>query len=235
VLIQDVTRLRLAEDQQFQVFSRFAAFVMHDLKNSVAQLQLIVDNAARHRHNPAFMDDAIDTIANTANRMMRLIEQLQSRGNASPPREIDLRAMVRAAVDRAAHRSPVPALSGDAGPASVRGDSERLAAALDHVIRNAQEAAGPKGQVDVRLATDAGQVLVEVQDDGPGMEPEFIRDRLFKPFDSTKGVKGMGIGAYQVREYVRQIAGQIEVRSSPGLGTTFGIRLPQCQRTEEPC
>ena len=68
---------QLAESRQFDAYNRFAAFVMHDLKNSVAQLQLLVANAARHRHNPVFVDDAIDTIRNTSERMTRLIEQLQ--------------------------------------------------------------------------------------------------------------------------------------------------------------
>ena len=70
---------QLAESRQFDAYNRFAAFVMHDLKNSVAQLQLLVANAARHRHNPVFVDDAIDTIRNTSERMTRLIEQLQGR------------------------------------------------------------------------------------------------------------------------------------------------------------
>ena len=56
---------QLAESRQFDAYNRFAAFVMHDLKNSVAQLQLLVANAARHRHNPVFVDDAIGTIRNT--------------------------------------------------------------------------------------------------------------------------------------------------------------------------
>jgi signal transduction histidine kinase len=58
------------------------------------------------------------------------------------------------------------------------------------------------------------------------MEPEFVRDRLFRPFDSTKGAKGMGIGAYQAREYVRVLGGDVEVQSSPGCGTSFSISLP---------
>jgi signal transduction histidine kinase len=49
---------------------------------------------------------------------------------------------------------------------------------------------------------------------------------LFRPFDSTKGSKGMGIGAYQAREYVQSLGGRVEVQSSPGDGTTFSIILP---------
>ena len=61
------------------------------------------------------------------------------------------------------------------------------------------------------------------------MDPEFLRERLFRPFDSTKGSKGMGIGAYQVREYARELGGDVEVESTPGKGTTFTIVLPTAQ------
>ena len=55
-----------------------------------------------------------------------------------------------------------------------------------------------------------------------------MRDRLFRPFDSTKGAKGMGVGAYQVREYIQRLAGSVEVQSSPGQGTRFTISMPVC-------
>ncbi len=63
------------------------------------------------------------------------------------------------------------------------------------------------------------------------MDAEFVRQRLFRPFDSTKGSKGMGIGAYQTREYARWLGGDVEVQSTPGKGTDFCIRLPLCQKT----
>jgi signal transduction histidine kinase len=62
------------------------------------------------------------------------------------------------------------------------------------------------------------------------MEPTFLRERLFRPFDSTKGSKGMGIGAYQAREFIRNAGGEITVESRAGQGTTFRISLPVVQR-----
>jgi signal transduction histidine kinase len=61
------------------------------------------------------------------------------------------------------------------------------------------------------------------------MEPAFVRKRLFRPFDSTKGSKGMGIGAYQAREFIRNAGGDIDVESQAGQGTTFRISLPVVQ------
>jgi signal transduction histidine kinase len=108
----------------------------------------------------------------------------------------------------------------------VRADAERLTTAIEHLLRNAQDASEEGGTITVQLDRKDGHALLEVTDTGIGMTPEFIRERLFRPFDSTKGSKGMGIGAYQVREYVRSIGGQLEVQSSPGIGTQFCIRLP---------
>ena len=59
-----------------------------------------------------------------------------------------------------------------------------------------------------------------------GMAVEFVENQLFQPFESTKGITGMGIGAYQTREYVRSIGGDVQVSSVPGAGTQFMLRLP---------
>ena len=57
------------------------------------------------------------------------------------------------------------------------------------------------------------------------MEPEFVRTEMFKPFKSTKS-GGYGIGAYESREFVRELGGSLDVESAPGKGTTVRIRLP---------
>jgi putative PEP-CTERM system histidine kinase len=219
---------QLAESRQFDAYNRFAAFVMHDLKNSVAQLQLLVANAARHRHNPVFFDDAIDTIRNTSERMTRLIEQLQGRDMQGTARVVDLAPVVAAAVARSQSRQPAITVDGTHGSAFVAADPDRLTSILEHVMRNAQEATDAKGAVTVNLQHDGSEARLTIVDDGAGMDEEFLRHRLFRPFDSTKGSKGMGIGAYQVREYARSMGGDVEVWSAPGRGTRFCIRLPLC-------
>ena len=80
--------------------------------------------------------------------------------------------------------------------------------------------------VGVRLGVDAGRAVVEITDSGVGMDADFISQRLFRPFDTTKGNAGMGVGVYQSREFVQSVGGDIDVTSAPGAGTTFRIRLP---------
>ncbi|MEO8019982.1 MAG: XrtA/PEP-CTERM system histidine kinase PrsK [Pseudomonadota bacterium] len=225
-LAQHEADRKLAESRQFEAYNRLTAFMMHDLKNAVAQLGLVVTNAGRHKRNPEFIDDAIGTIANAVDRMTRLIEQLRSTPGRAKPQPVCMDDLVRQAVTRSSLHSPVATLTiASNEPVHVLADAERLAAVFDHVLRNAQDAT-PAGTVNVALVLANGEVRLEVRDSGVGMDAEFIRERLFRPFDSTKGSKGMGIGAYQVREYVQSVGGHVEVQSSPGDGTAFSIILP---------
>lgn len=216
---------KLAESRQFEAYNRLTAFMMHDLKNSVAQLNLIVKNAQRHKHNPEFIDDAIGTIANAAERMTRLIEQLRGSGTTEREATVDLADVAGEAARRCQPRTPVPRVDVSAS-AFVRANTERLTTVIEHVIRNAQDATGEDGSVTVQVRQTAGTAILTVADTGTGMDAAFIRERLFRPFDSTKGSRGMGIGAYQVREYIHALNGTVEVTSSPGRGTTFTISLP---------
>jgi len=101
---------------------------------------------------------------------------------------------------------------------------------LGHVIQNAQDATPPGGEVKVEISTEGGHAVVVVRDSGSGMDGQFIRERLFRPFDSTKGLTGMGIGAYECREFVQSAGGQVVVSSTPGKGTLFKIILPLAER-----
>ena len=225
-LAQHEADRKLAESRQFEAYNRLTAFMMHDLKNAVAQLDLVVTNAQKHKRNPEFIDDAIGTIANAVDRMTRLIEQLRSTPGRTRPQAVRIDDLVREAVKRCSLYPPNPTLSVSTDePVHVQADPERFAAVLDHVLRNAQEAT-PDGSVTVQLGMSQDEVTLVVRDTGAGMDPVFIRERLFRPFDSTKGSKGMGIGAYQAREYVQSLGGHVEVQSSPGEGTAFSIILP---------
>jgi signal transduction histidine kinase len=111
-------------------------------------------------------------------------------------------------------------------PVESLASRERLVHALEHVLRNAQDATPAKGSITVNLRRESQRAVLEVVDTGAGMDAEFIRNRLFRPFDTTKGDRGMGIGAYEVREFVRKCQGDVQVISTPGEGTRFVISLP---------
>ncbi len=217
--------VRLAEARQFEAYHRMTAFVMHDLKNLAAQLGLIVQNAARHKRNPEFVDDAMKTLAMSAERMSKLIAQLTTREAADVPQPVDLAALVERVAVRCGTRAPVPRLS-IKDRSAVIADYERLAAVLEHAVSNAQDATPASGDISIEVSRDGGCPIVRVVDNGTGMDEAFVRDRLFRPFDTTKGARGMGIGAYQIREYMRALGGSVEVFSLPGSGTRVTLVFP---------
>ncbi len=225
-LAQYQASTELVEARQFEAFNRLSAYVIHDLKNILAQQSLIVSNAERHKTNPAFVDDVIDTVRNSVVRMQRLMEQMRTGVRGSHSGTVSLLGLLQRSIEARAVAQPVPILGSDADDALIDADSEQLATVFGHVLQNAQEATDRDGEILVTAQRHADTVTVNVSDTGCGMDEAFVRDRLFKPFDSTKGLTGMGIGAFESREFVRSLGGDITVTSAPGVGSTFSIVLP---------
>ncbi|HET7588163.1 MAG TPA: XrtA/PEP-CTERM system histidine kinase PrsK [Gammaproteobacteria bacterium] len=225
----DESARKLAEARQFEGYNRLTAFVMHDLKNVVAQQSLMVSNAERHKRNPAFVDDMIKTISHSINRMNRLLEQLRRGDAAGRPRQVRAHEMIARAIDETRGRQPVPEVAASDQNVCIYVETDRFCAILGHIIRNAQDATPTDGHVVVSLRCSGDNAIIEIRDDGAGMDANFIRDRLFQPFFTTKSSKGMGVGAYQAREYVINAGGSVDVTSEPGQGTAFTISLPAVQ------
>jgi signal transduction histidine kinase len=119
-----------------------------------------------------------------------------------------------------------PSFSADLKP--IRGllaPADQLRSVLDHLLQNAFDAAGSKGRVVLRASRAGDCALIEVEDNGPGMDLDFVRQKLFRPFRSTRST-GFGIGAYQIREHVRSMGGRLDVRTAPSMGTTMQVFLP---------
>jgi putative PEP-CTERM system histidine kinase len=225
-LAQEKSDDLLAEARQFEAYNRLTAFLMHDLNNLIAQQSLIVRNAEKHKRNPDFVDDAMQTIANSVQRMKRVMDQLK-RGEADKKvKSTALKFVVSTAVDHCAGRKPVPTLELNDNDVTVEVDAEQFTMVLTHLIQNAQDSTPSGGTVSVSTGAANGQVSIAVSDSGTGMTQEFVRDRLFRPFDSTKGSQGMGIGAYQAREFARKMGGDLNVRSEVSKGTTVTMSLP---------
>lgn len=224
----------LAEARQFEGFNRLSAFVIHDLKNLIAQLSLVAKNAARHKHNPEFMDDAVRTIENAVGKMNRLMVQLQSADVTGDRRRINLLDELHGVIAAKSGGRPVPSLTTEIDAAFVMAEPDRLSSVLGHVVQNAQDATPPDGSIDVLLRVSGDQAIVEIRDTGAGMDADFVKTRLFRPFDSTKGLTGMGIGAYECREVISALGGQVVVDSVPYRGTTFRINLPLASEVSMP-
>lgn len=225
----------LSRSRQFEAYSRLSAFVVHDLKNLVAQVAMIVKNAEKHKHNPEFIEDSIDTLQNVVIKMQHIIDQLK-KGNIQPETNviIDLNKIIQDVARQQSSNRPIPELVYDAQhKCEVKGEPAKMTAILGHLIQNAQEATDDNGFVRIELIKTEDRAMIKVIDNGIGMDNRFISERLFKPFDTTKGNAGMGIGVYEARDYVLKHSGTIDVKSAPGEGTSFTINLPLYQRHDQ--
>jgi putative PEP-CTERM system histidine kinase len=229
-LAQEQAANALMVARQFESFNRMSTFVVHDLKNLVAQLSLMNANAEKHKDNPEFQRDMLETLNHSVQKMKLLLQKLGRTENAAKPLPQVVDQVVRQAVALKSAFEPRPHLLVEEAGLSVVADRERLERVLGHLIQNAIEATPRDGNVMIRvgrrIAADADDAVeVEIADTGEGMTGEFIRERLFKPFDSTKSA-GMGIGVFESREYITELGGSLEVTSEPGIGTTFKVILP---------
>jgi putative PEP-CTERM system histidine kinase len=216
----------LLEARKFDAFNRMSAFVVHDLKNLVSQLSLMLRNAQRHRDNPEFQADMLTTVEHVVNRMNRLMLQLRTGSEpVENARHVDLDGVLRR-VCAAKAGCAVPIEARSRAGAMIIGHEDRLEHVISHLLQNAIDASSSAGPIRLDVEQEDRFTVVVIADTGIGMTQEFIRERLFRPFQTTKE-SGMGIGVYESRQYVASLGGSLEVESQPGIGTTVRIRLPR--------
>ncbi|WP_432377778.1 XrtA/PEP-CTERM system histidine kinase PrsK [Duganella sp. P38] len=221
----------LTTARQFESYHRMSTFVVHDLKNLVAQLSLLVANAAQHRDNPEFQQDMLETLGHAVQKMRLMLHKLQRSDLPERPAALDLAQLLARMVALRGSVAPVPVLRSAPAGLLVLADANRMERVLGHLLQNAIDAVARDGQVVLQLYREGAEVVVEITDTGHGMSAEFVRDRLFKPFDTTK-TAGMGIGAFESREYIAELGGRLEVSSVPQRGTTFRVILPAVRLDE---
>jgi len=228
LIAQQITHQALKEAGQFDAFNRLSAYIVHDLKNILGQQSLIISNAEKHKSNPEFVDDVIATIENSVQRMQKLLEQLREPDIPPPLSTINLTILLSDVVKQKSASTPIPSFSrtSEQTNLNVMADSDKLERVFGHLIQNAQEATETSGSVDIDISANNEFAWVKIVDTGTGMSEQFMNQRLFRAFESTKGLTGMGIGLFESREYIEQLGGNITVTSKEGHGSCFVIQLP---------
>ncbi len=229
-LVHEQIAQELADSQQLIEFNNRVAFALHDLKNTIGQLNLVLHNAQRFGDDARFRADVMSTIRQAVENLQTLMGKLKNEpvSETAPAKLATTRIDICGLLERCAEqksangvvfgRADGPIYAEIAKPDEFRG-------ALEHVVANALEAS-PAGS-SVRLSAELcdGRIRVRVEDRGPGMSPEFLAHELFRPLHTTKR-KGLGIGAYQARAIMRNLGGDMEVESTQGEGTTVSLYLP---------
>lgn len=224
-LIRHKQAEQLFESKQFDTYNKLVAFIIHDLNNLIAQQALMVRNAEKHKDNPAFVEDAFKTISNSVDRMNNLLKKLR-RDDSDLVKSLNISETVEQAVNEGKRISPKLTADIEKTHYSIQADQVRLVMTITNFIKNAIEATPTGGKVHVKLWFDHHKAIIAIEDTGTGMDWDFIHNRLFKPFETTKSGKGMGIGVYLSREYISELGGSLNVLSAVGEGTTITITLP---------
>ncbi|HEY1503246.1 MAG TPA: XrtA/PEP-CTERM system histidine kinase PrsK [Stellaceae bacterium] len=220
---------QLQDSRRLQDYAKRFAFVAHDIKNLAAQLRMVTVNAARHGDDPAFRADAFATIRHSVTRMNDLLAQLRANhvldNMAKIPAMIDAVPVLRRMLETRGAGLARIACGFETNSALVAMEAERLTSIVELLLDNAIEASPTGASILLGLRCRDAKLIIDIADQGAGMDIDFIHGQLFRPFHSTKA-EGYGIGAYQTRELLRTAGGDLDVISAPGAGTTMRIILP---------
>jgi putative PEP-CTERM system histidine kinase len=219
---------QLQDSRRLQDYAQRFAFVAHDIKNLAAQLRMVTLNAERHGDDPAFRADAFATIRHSVTRMNDLLAQLrtnQIRENAGELviSTIDAVPVLRRMLEERGPGRIQCAFEVKHAPVTIA--ELQLTSVVQLLLDNAIEASPAGVSILLALRCRDGKLVIDIADQGAGMDIDFIHGQLFRPFRSTKA-EGYGIGAYQTRELLRQAGGDLDVISAPSAGTTMRIILP---------
>jgi hypothetical protein len=218
---------KLLRSREKEAFHSFSAFVLHDLKNFISMLSLMLANMDKRYDDPGFRKDMMLGISGTVEKMKRLIEHVSvfSRESALNRKTVDLNGVIRGTIREM--RESIKSRIVEHYPAlpAIDVDRDQVKKVITNLVLNADEATGANGEIRVQTAPGNGTIRVTVSDNGCGIPKDYLEKNLFRMFSTTKST-GFGVGLFQSKRIVEAHGGRIEVESAVGKGTTFTILLP---------
>jgi len=226
--------------KEMESFHKFSAFVIHDLKNSISMLSMLLANAQGNLNNPQFQSMALETVDQAVRKMKSLVDKLSAppEGSTLVLSKCELNQIVAKTI-KSLKLELLPNLRVETEFAQlprINCDQQQMEKVLQNLLLNAAEALPQGGNIRIKTelerATQTDGVRIIIGDNGAGISAEFLRQKLFQPFSSTKK-SGLGIGLYQCKEIVEQHGGKIWADSAVNQGTTFYVYLPLGEEMQE--
>jgi putative PEP-CTERM system histidine kinase len=230
-LVQEETAQSLADARQLEDFNKRFAFVVHDIKNTIGQLRLMVSNITKFGDEKEFRDDMVITLGNSVERLEGMLKSLAVVGAQRPKAGTDHQVieltefLEKFTKEKCSLGHNVLLNTNLSNSSLVRTDFDILHRVLEHVVSNALEASADETAVKIDASAGKSTLQIAVLDQGSGMTQQFVNEELFRPLKSTKR-GGFGIGGYQVRELMRDLGGDVTVESTVGKGTCVTLSLP---------
>ena len=219
----------LVMNKELDTFNRMSSYVLHDLKNAAGNLSLILQNAPSHMDNADFRNDMLETISQTLGR----IDKVMTRLGAAPKKgeqsreTVSLELFFENLLSKLSPRlSDIAVVKSIEKELEVTTDPDMLERALENLLINATEAVQNNGRISIQCVRCANRATIIIEDNGTGMTEDFMRDRMFKPFQTTKK-HGTGLGLWQVKNIVDQLGGTIDIESDLTEGTRVTVTIPQ--------
>ena len=244
-----ILNAKLNEDlivsKEMESFHKLSSFVLHDLKNSVSMLSMIIKNAERNWEKQEFRRDMVTTISNAVSKMRSIISKISTLPDKLVPKRemVGINDLITRIIreNKIKDEKNISYKENFQKLPLIAIDPEQIQKVIENLVINAMEAM-PKGgdlQISTKvienqdvensnngtMVSTTSYVEIMISDTGMGIPQEFIQNRLFKPFQTTKK-KGLGIGLYQCWEIVIAHGGKIEVESKENKGTCFIVLLP---------
>jgi len=227
----NLLNLRLTREsmdrKELEAFQTMSTFFIHDLKNTASTLGLTLQNLPTHFADPAFREDALRGMSTTVDRINQMISRLSAFREELRPKPVamDLNLLVTETLQDLNGSALANVVTNFDNLPSIKADRNQLQSVITNLLLNARDAAGPEGKISIETRRSSSWITLLVSDNGCGMTAAFIKDSLFRPFQTTKK-EGLGVGMFQTKMIVEAHRGSIQVKSQPGSGTTFEVILP---------
>ena len=223
----------LADAREIEVLSQWSSMLLHDLKNHLSPLRMLVSNMRSHMDNREFQRQAITDIEHVTRNLEDLVLRLSQfkDGPQITAARVDVNRLMQKVMAKLQLRrwEELAIHTNLQAGHTVTGDEALLGRVMENLITNAVQAMRGRGTLSLSTASmqngGVSEVVISVDDEGPGMSDEFVRKRLFRPFSTTKA-KGLGLGLYQCRTIVRAHKGDLRIQTAPGRGTRVRVHLP---------
>jgi two-component system NtrC family sensor kinase len=241
LLFDDVTQRERMEEQMTQTekltsLGLLAAGVAHEVNTPLAVISNYIQMLAKQMPEGDPKQAIIEKIVKQTFRASEIVNNLLnfSRTGAGEASDVDVNRVVEETLSLVAHPLKTSQIQivkqlGEPLPA-VRGSANKLQQVFLNLFLNARDAMPSGGMLEVRTAAHNGSVEIEVADTGAGIPREHIH-RIFDPFFTTKGVgRGTGLGLSVTYGIIKEHSGKIDVRSTPGKGTSFHVEFPAVRK-----
>ena len=241
LLFDDVTQRERMEEQMTQTekltsLGLLAAGVAHEVNTPLAVISNYIQMLAKQMPEGDPRQSIIDKIVKQTFRASEIVNNLLnfSRTGAAEAASVDVNHVVEETLSLVAHPlktsqiQVVKELSESLPP--VHGSANKLQQVFLNLFLNARDAMPSGGMLEVRTAAHNGSVEIEIADTGGGIAREDI-NRIFDPFFTTKANgRGTGLGLSVSYGIIKEHAGKIDVRSTPGKGTSFHVEFPAARK-----